>query len=85
VSESTKGPSVGDFDSVALYGGLKSSPKEVFVERDSPCLSTLFIYCSSWKMGSLQLTQGKPEIKYLLQEGMSRKGSLLAKPSGWPI
>jgi hypothetical protein len=26
--------------------------------------------------------QGRTEIKYLLQEGMSRKGSLLAKLSG---
>jgi hypothetical protein len=26
--------------------------------------------------------QGRPEIKYLLQRGISRKGSLLAKPSG---
>ena len=32
--------------------------------------------------GCIQLTQGGPEIKYLLQEGMSRKGSLLAKLSG---
>jgi hypothetical protein len=28
------------------------------------------------------LTQDGPEIKYLLQEGMARKGSLLAKLSG---
>jgi hypothetical protein len=32
--------------------------------------------------GYIPLTQGGPEIKYLLQEEMSRKGSLLAKPSG---
>ena len=30
----------------------------------------------------LQPPQGGPEIKYLLQEGMSGKGFLLAKPSG---
>jgi hypothetical protein len=32
--------------------------------------------------GCNPLPQGGPEIKYLLQEGMSDKGSLLAKPSG---
>jgi hypothetical protein len=32
--------------------------------------------------GCIQLLQGGPELKYFLQEGMSRKGSLLSKPSG---
>ena len=32
----------------------------------------LFIDCSSWKT---PLPQDGPEIKYLLQEGMSEKGS----------
>ena len=32
--------------------------------------------------GFISTPQGGPEIKYLLQEGMSGKGSLLAKPSG---
>ena len=50
-----------------------------FDERDSPCLSKLFIH---GRKECIQLTQGGPEIKYLLQEGMSGKGSLLAKPSG---
>ena len=35
-------------------------------------------------LGYIQLPQGEPEIKYLLQEGMSRdnEGSSLANPSG---
>ena len=39
--------------------------------------------------GFISTPQGGPEIKYLLQEGMSGKGSLLAKlsqgPSGYLI
>jgi hypothetical protein len=34
------------------------------------------------KNGCVPTSQGGPEIKYLLQGGMSRKWSLLAKPSG---
>lgn len=34
------------------------------------------------KNGCIPLTQGGPEMKYLLQEGMSKKGTLLAKTSG---
>jgi hypothetical protein len=47
-------------------------------EGDSPCPNCLFIV----ENGNIQLTQGGPEIKYVLQEGMSGKGNLLAKPSG---
>jgi hypothetical protein len=47
-------------------------------ERVLSCLNCLLIM-EKW---CIQLTQGGPEIKYLLQEGMSGKGSLLAKPSG---
>jgi hypothetical protein len=32
--------------------------------------------------GCIPPSQGGPEIKYLLQEGKSGKGSSLAKPSG---
>jgi len=56
----------------------KLLPKEVLDERDSPCLSKLLIHDKNG--GCIQLTQGGPEIKYLLQEGMSGKGSLLVKP-----
>jgi hypothetical protein len=44
--------------------------------------SKVFIACSSWKNKSIPPPQGGPELKYLLQEGMSGKGSVLAKPSG---
>jgi hypothetical protein len=50
----------------------------VLDERDSPCLSKLFIQGGK---GCIELTQGEPEIKYILQEGMPRKESLLAKPT----
>lgn len=45
-------------------------------ETDSPCLSTLFIHVGKECIG---LTQGEPEIKYLLLEGMPKKVSLLDK------
>ena len=32
--------------------------------------------------GCIPPSQGGPEIKYLLKDGMSGKGSLLTKPSG---
>jgi hypothetical protein len=41
-------------------------------ERDSPCLSTLFIHCSSWKMGaysSLSVSQRFPFAGRNVQEG----------------
>lgn len=43
---------------------------------DSPCLSKLFIHGGK---ECIQCTQGGPEIKYLLLEGMPRKVNLLAK------
>jgi hypothetical protein len=49
----------------------------VLDERESPCLSKLFIFFIV-KNRCIQFTQGGPEIKYLWQEGMSGKGSLLA-------
>jgi hypothetical protein len=52
----------------------------VLDERNSPCLSKLFIY--SEKNECIPLTQRGPEIKDLLQEGMPKKGNLLAKSSG---
>jgi hypothetical protein len=59
--------------------------------RSSPCSP-----CSWWKRqslvpvcwlflmenGCMPASQGGPEINYILQGGMSRKDSLLAKPSG---
>jgi hypothetical protein len=48
-------------------------PTEVLDERDSPCLGIPVYHCSLWKMSA---------FKYLSQEGMSGKGSLLAKLSG---
>ena len=47
--------------------------------------SKLFTDCSWWKMDAyltVPTSQSGPEIKYLLQGGMSGKGSLLTKPSG---
>lgn len=43
------------------------------------------VWCVGWfiiENGCIPPPQGGPEIKYLLQGGMSRKGCLLAKPSG---
>jgi hypothetical protein len=57
-------------------------PMVVLGESGGSCLSIPFSDRSLWKMGPLSLPQGRPEIKYRLQKGMSRKGSLLAKPSG---
>jgi hypothetical protein len=50
-----------------------------FLMRDSPCLSKVFILRGKGAYTFLGVDQ---EFKYLLQEGMSRKGSLLAKPPG---
>ena len=48
---------------------------------DSPCLRVQSVYSLFiMENGYIQLTLGGPEIKCLLQEGMSVKGSLLAKP-----
>jgi hypothetical protein len=53
-----------------------------FLLKDTVLGFKLFIECSSWKMGEIPSPQGGPEIKNLLQEGMSRKESLLVKLSG---
>jgi hypothetical protein len=54
--------------------------------KETVCGSKLFIDYSSRKMDAyltiLYQTQSEPEIKYLLQRGMSGKGSLMAKLSG---
>jgi hypothetical protein len=41
----------------------------------------LIVHCGK-QMHAIPTSQGGLEIKYLLQGGMSEKGSLLAKPSG---
>lgn len=49
----------------------------VFNERDSPWFQT--VYCLFiMENGCVPTSQVGPEIKYLLQEGMSGKGSSLA-------
>jgi hypothetical protein len=56
-------------------------PMEVFNGRDSPRFQTvdqLFII----ENRCMPPPQSSPEIKYLFHGGMSRKGSLLAKPTG---
>lgn len=53
-------------------------PIAVVDERDSPWFHWLFIL----KNGCIPTSHGGPEIKYLLQRGMSGKGSLLTRPSG---
>lgn len=51
----------------------------VFNERDSPWFQTVhWLYIM--ENGCITTSQVGPEIKYLLQEGMSGKGSSLAKP-----
>lgn len=51
-------------------------PMVVLKERDSPCLSMFIV-----ENGCVPTSQGGTKIKYLLQEEMSGKRSLLAKPS----
>lgn len=55
-------------------------PSWWFLVRDKvfACPNCLFVV----ENGFTPLTQSRQEIKYPLQEGMSRKGSLLAKPLG---
>jgi hypothetical protein len=67
-----KGPAAGDLGSLALYDEAPptTTTTAVLDERECPCFSELFVHCSSLKMGCGRLTQGGPEIKYLLQEGM---------------
>ena len=55
-------------------------PMAVLDERDSPCLSIIFIDYLFWKTDVLSNSKGRPEIKYHLQGGMSCKGRLLANP-----
>jgi len=81
---STEKPSMG-----ALSGGsvieclLHGSPRWILM-KGTVHGSKQFIGCSWWKMDEYctkPTSQGKPQIKYLLQGGMSGKGSLLANPS----
>jgi hypothetical protein len=57
------------------------SPWQFSNERDSPCFQTVY-WLFIMENGCMPTSQLGPEIKYLLQERMSGKGSLLAKPSG---
>jgi hypothetical protein len=56
-------------------------PMVVLDERDNPWFETLY-WLFIGENGCVLASQGEPEIKYLLWEGMSGKGSLLTKPSG---
>lgn len=54
-------------------------------ERDSAWFQTVYWLFMKEKMDAydaILTSQGKPEIKNILQGGMSAKGSLLAKSSG---
>lgn len=46
--------------------------------RDGPCPNCLLVVENRY----VGVTQGRPEIKYLLQKGMSGKRSLLTHPQG---
>ena len=53
-------------------------PMVVLDERDISCFQTVYQIVEN---GCLSTSQSGPEIKYLLQGGISGKGSLLSKPS----
>lgn len=76
-----KRPSVGGLGAGCYDAGLPSThhtPKVILDKDDELCLNC-FIHggCECTR-----LSQGEPGIKYLLKEGMPRKGSSLAKHSG---
>lgn len=70
---SAQRPSAGDLSFAALYD--EDFPHWMTDFACPNCLLTV-------KNGCIGLTQGGLEIKYPLWEGMSGKGSLLAKSSG---
>jgi hypothetical protein len=62
-------------------GLLHGSPQQILIKRDSPWFQ--FIVMVENGFGKPYPTsQSGSEIKYLLQGGMSGKGSVSAKPSG---
>jgi hypothetical protein len=73
-------PSAGDLGRLRYLSSDEGFPPQWFLMREIVLTypNCLFIV----ENGGIQLTQGGSEIKYLLQEGMSGKESLLAKPSG---
>ena len=79
LSGSTEGSSVGDLDIWALY--KEGFPPWWFLMRQFLLVHTVYslFIVENW---CIALTWIGPETKYLLQEGMYGKGSLLAKPSG---
>lgn len=79
MSRSVETSSAGDLDSGSVQQRLP--PTGVLDERQSwlaHTVDSLFIMENE----HIPLPQGGPQIKYFLQEGMCRKGSLLAKASG---
>ena len=58
-------------------------PMLVLDGRDSPWFQTVY-WLLILEYGYIPPSLGGPEIKYLLQKEMSRKGRELAKPSGSP-
>ena len=62
---------------------LHGSPKQILM-KETVHSSKQFVGCSWWTMDAkctIPNSQGGPEMKYLLQGGMTGKGSLLAKSS----
>ena len=72
---------MGDLGCGSVGEGFLHAPMAVLDERDSPWFQTIY-WLFIVENGCIPPSQGGPEIKYLLQEGMSGKGSLLTKPSG---
>ena len=66
---------MGDLGSKALQvKAFLMIPREVVDERDSPYFQTVY-WLFIMENGDVPISQGGPEIKYFLWEGMSGKGS----------
>ena len=82
VAGSTERPSMGEL-SCGFVGEclLHGSPRRILM-KETVHGSKQFISCSWLNMDAqctIPTSQHRPEIKYLLQGGMSEKGSVLAK------
>ena len=72
---------MGDLGCGSVGEGFLHAPMAVLDERDSPWFQTIY-WLFIVENGCIPTSQGGPEIKYLLQGGMSENRSLLTKHSG---
>ena len=74
---------MGDEGVEDLYD--EGSPLTVVLdERESPCLSIVFIHCSAWKMGDYNFLRENQRLNTFYKKKCPRRDAYWLNPQGGP-